>query len=205
MSTQFEPQLFSIHPRQRRDAMTLYERVLCGGRRLGAKVYVMHGPVHLAGAARNIGIGRIAPIFRELSDVASAYGITLTLENVSWCVFNTPEFGRSLRESLGDDRLKFTLDVKQAVRSGQDPLAFVDALGTGIVNVHLCGAEKMADGRLALSMPGRGSFDFAALHAALQRQKAKYAAFIEVYSDMYSDFSELYDSFARMRTIFKEQ
>ena len=31
MSMQFEPQLFSIHPRQREDALNLYERVLSAG------------------------------------------------------------------------------------------------------------------------------------------------------------------------------
>lgn len=202
MSTQFEPQLFSIHPRQRTDAWALYERVLRGARKLGAKVYVMHGPVHLSGAAKNISLARIAPIFHELSEVAASYGITLALENVSWCAFRTPSFGRALRESLGDGALKYTLDVKQAIRAGCDPLDFVEAVGPDIVNVHLCDAVLDWSGRVSLRMPGLGGFDFTALRDALIRQGAETPAFIEVYSDMYTNASELYDSYARMRPIF---
>jgi sugar phosphate isomerase/epimerase len=202
MSTQYEPQLFSIHPRQRSDALALYERVLQGARKLGAKVYVMHGPVHLSGAAKNISLARLAPIFKVLGDIAAGYGITLALENVSWCVFCTPDFGRALRETLGAGRLKFTLDIKQAMRAGQDPLDFIEAVGPDIVNVHLCDAVLGQDGRINLRLPGYGAFDFAALRDALKRQGADCPAFIEVYSDMYEDTNELYDSYARMRTIF---
>lgn len=202
MSTQFEPQLFSIHTRQRNDAWGLYERVLRGAQRLRAKVYVMHGPVYLSGTAKNISLARIAPIFRDLSALAADYGITLALENVSWCVFRTPEFGRALRETLGAGALKYTLDVKQAIRAGGDPLAFVDAVGPDVVNVHLCDAVLDQDGRVTLRMPARGSFDFCSLYDALMRAGSGAQAFVEVYSDMYDGFDELYDSYARMRAVF---
>ena len=201
MSTQFEPQLFSIHPRQRQDAWALYERVLRGAQRLKAQVYVMHGPVHLSGAAKNISLDRIAPIFLELSELAASYGVTLALENVSWCVFCTPEFGRALREATGD-RLSYTLDVKQAARSGFDPLAFADAAGGRIVNVHLCDYTRAADGALRLAMPGLGGFDFSRLCAALNQNGVSCPAFIEVYSDMYKKTDALYASAERMRRIF---
>lgn len=202
MSTQYEPQLFSIHPRQRDDALALYERVLQGAKALGAKVYVMHGPVHLAGAAKNISLSRLTPLFKELGAMAASYGIMLALENVSWCVFNTADFGRALRESIGAGGLKYTLDIKQAIRGGQDPLDFVKAVGPDIVNVHLCDAVLGQDGRVNLRLPGFGAFDFMTLREALARQGADYHAFIEVYSDMYADTQELYESYARMQTIF---
>lgn len=202
MSTQYEPQLFSIHPRQRQDALNIYERVLQGAKTLGAKVYVMHGPVHLSGAAKNISLTRLAPIFKELGDIAAGYGVTLALENVSWCVFCTAEFGRALRERLGAGSLKYTLDIKQAMRGGQDPLDFVEAVGPDIVNVHLCDAVLGHDGRIGLRLPGFGAFDFVALKNALARQGADYRAIIEVYSDMYGNTEELYDSYARMRSVF---
>ncbi|MDO4572604.1 MAG: sugar phosphate isomerase/epimerase [Clostridia bacterium] len=202
MSTQFEPQLFSVHSRQRIDAWSLYERILRGARKLGAQVYVMHGPVHLAGAAKNIQLARIAPIFRDLSDMAASYGVTLALENVSWCAFNSPAFGRALRETLGPGSLKYTLDIKQAVRSGHDPLDFIEAVGPDIVNLHLCDAAPGGDGGTCLRMPGFGVCDFQGLYDALQRQGADYAAFIEVYSDMYEDVAALYESYLSMRAIF---
>lgn len=147
MSTQFEPQIFSLHPRQRVDALAIYERVLRAAKHLGAHCYVMHGAATLAGAAKNLELSRIAPIFCELIDIAAGYGITLALENVSWCVFSSPDFGLRLREATGD-RMHYTLDIKQAARSGYSPLDYIDVMKGRLVNVHLCDYAKNADGRL---------------------------------------------------------
>lgn len=56
MSVQFEAQLFSSHPGQKKDAFALYEKVLTAASILGATHYTMHGALHLlggAGAVRN--------------------------------------------------------------------------------------------------------------------------------------------------------
>lgn len=193
MSTQFEPQLFSLHPRQRADALRIYERVLQAARRLGARCYVMHGAATLAGAAKNLQMERIAPIFAELNDMAAGYGVTLALENVSWCVFASPAFGRELRERTGD-AMHFTLDVKQAVRSGYAPAAYLDAVGDRLVNVHLCDYAVREDGGYVWRMPGQGACDFAALAQALRAHGYAGPAFVEVYSDMYRELDALFDS-----------
>lgn len=198
MSTQFEPQLFSIHPRQRADALRLYARVLRAAQRLGARCYVMHGAATLAGAAKNLEIERVAPVFSELCAMAEEHGVTLALENVSYCVFCTPEYGRLLRERTGD-RLHYTLDVKQAARSGFDPLRYVEAVGERIVNVHLCDYERLPNGRLRWRMPGQGACNLPALAAALRARGYAGPAFVEVYSDMYGGVQELYDSLAVCR------
>lgn len=206
MSTQFEPQLFSPHPRQREDAFQIFKRVLKTGRRLGAKVYVMHGAAYLSGAnknlkmARNYDVSRLAAILGELSDLAAEYGIALTLENVSWCAFSRPEIGAALADALGD-RLHYTLDVKQALRAGEDPLRFVEALGSRIVNLHLCDAKTAPDGTVTLAMPGKGDFDFAALNQKMKEAGCTGPAFMEVYNDMYSDIAELYESYAIMQRV----
>ncbi len=201
MSMQFEPQLFSIHPRQRGDAWRLYETVLRGGKRLGASYYVMHGPAHLSGTAKNIDLERIAPIFADLSALAREYGIQLTLENVSWCVFHEPEYGARLLEKIGPETIGFTLDVKQSLRSGFDPVAFVDTVGDSIRNVHLCDATELGGGAVRYEMPGYGGYDFPALFRALGAHGYAGPAFIEVYSDMYSEIPQLYESLARVNGI----
>ena len=200
MSMQFEPQLFSIHPRQRQDALELYERVLAAGKRLGAQYYVMHGPARLFGGVKNIELARIAPIFVDLAERASGYGIQLTLENVSWCVFNEPEFGVRL-QALTNGVLKHTLDVKQAVRSGHDPMDYIRAVGEHIVNVHLCDATRLPSGGVHYDMPGFGEYDFAAMFNLLGEKGYTGPAFIEVYSDMYGEIPVLYESLARMGEI----
>ncbi len=204
MSTQFEPLLFSLHSRQRGDAWKLFELVLQAAHKLGASHYVMHGPANLSGAARNLQLGRIAPIFRKMIARAAEYNVTLTLENVSWCVFSKPEYGAALREAVGGRSLKFTLDVKQAIRAGSSPLAFIDAVGDDIVNLHLCDAVTQPDGTYTLTMPGSGTVDFAAIAAALRLRGYVGPAFIEVYSDMFSDISEIYQSLELMRKLLSD-
>lgn len=198
MSMQFEPQLFSIHPRQRDDAWRIFEQVLKDGNRLGASHYVMHGPARLFGGVKNIGLARIAPIFLELAALARQYDIQLTLENVSWCVFNEPEFGLRLLDAIGGDALRFTLDVKQAVRSGHDPVEYIQAVGSRIVNVHLCDATQQENGSARYAMPGAGEYDFLRMFNELARCGYQGPAFIEVYSDMYQAIPELYESYDRM-------
>lgn len=200
MSMQFEPQLFSIHPRQREDALKLYERVLAAGKRVGARCYVMHGPARLFGGVKNIDLSRIAPIFVDLAARAAAYDIQLTLENVSWCVFNEPEFGVRLQEMTGGV-IKHTLDVKQAVRSGYDPMDFIRAVGENIINLHLCDATRLPAGGVHYDMPGFGEYDFVSMLDLLGKKGYRGPAFIEVYSDMYSQIPTLYESLARVEKI----
>ena len=198
MSMQYEPQLFSLHSRQRADAIMLFERVLAAAKRVGASHYVMHGPARLFGGVKNIEILRIAPILLDLNALAAEYGIQLTLENVSWCIFNEPEFGVRLRDVTGGV-IKHTLDVKQAVRSGYDPLEYIQAIGEQIVNVHLCDATNLEGGAARYAMPGFGSYDFVKMFNLLAENGYTGPAFVEVYSDMYSDLPVLYESCMRMR------
>lgn len=194
MGTQFEPQLFSPHARQRADALKIYRQVLRAGRILGASCYVMHGPAGLNGAVKNMDLPRIGPIVRELCEIAGEYDLKLAWENVSWCLFSIPSFGQRLLEATGADDLRFTLDIKQAVRSGYSPLEYVDAIGERLINLHICDYRYVA-GRFRLAMPGQGECGFFALRAALEQKKYKGPAFIEVYSDMFQEDSELLESY----------
>ena len=197
MSMQFEPQLFSHHPRQRADAWRIYESVLSAGKALGATLYTMHGPMRLSGTTP-VDLSYAAPVFCDLIALAREYGIALSLENVSWCAFCEPEQGERLLERIGTENLCFTLDVKQALRSGHEPVAFVERLGQTIRNVHLCDAVKHENGPVQCVMPGFGTYDFAALFAALEAAHYAGPAFIEVYADMYEDIATLYESYARI-------
>jgi len=201
MIMQFEPQLFSVHPLQRDDAWKIFEQVLADGKRLGASHYVMHGPARLFGGVKNIGLTRIAPIFAELIALAAQYGNQLTLENVSWCLFNEPSFGLRLLDAMGGGPLRFTLDVKQEVRSGYDPLDYIHAVGSHIVNVHICDASPQENGVAKYEMPGFGHYDFVTMFNELAACGYSGPAFIEVYSDMYREIPELYESYARMQAL----
>ena len=193
MSLQYEPLLFTPHPRQREDAMKAYETVLKAGELLGADHYVMHGPVVLNGVAKNLQLERLAPIFDRLSDMAEEHGLHLTLENVSYSIMPTPEIGRRLHE-LCRRPLYHTLDIKQSIRAGVDPLAFVEALGEHILAVHACDCAH-EDGRVRYCLPPRGGYDFKRLIEALERKGFAGAVLLEAYSDMYQDKNELKDAY----------
>lgn len=197
MSLQYEPLLFTPHPRQRADALKAYELVLRAGERLRADHYVMHGPVVLNGVAKNLQLERLAPIFDTLSDMAEDHGLHLTLENVSYSIMPTPEIGLAIR-SLIQRPLYHTLDIKQAIRAGVDPLAFVDAFGEWILAVHACDCD-LSGKTPRYCLPPSGGYDFKALVDALQEKGFSGTVLLEAYSDMYRDKSELKDAYLALK------
>jgi len=198
MSQQFEPQLFSLSLRQRQDAWKLFEKVLRQGRLLGAKLLVFHGPARLRGAIRNAACARIGPIVSDLADLAGEYGLRLAWENVSWCLFSHPGFAAEVLPHVKSDNLGFTLDVKQAVRSGHDPFDYLAAMGKRLCHVHLCDYDLQKPD-YGLCLPGKGTFDFQRLFSELKANGYAGAAIIEPYSDIYGKVEELSVSLSAMK------
>lgn len=197
MSLQYEPLLFTPHPRQQADALLAYESVLKAGEILHADHYVMHGPVVLGnGVSKNLQLERLAPIFDRLSAMAEDHGMRLTLENVSYSIMPTPEIGLNLHE-LCRRPLYHTLDIKQAIRAGVDPLAFVEAFGEYILAVHACDVD-LSSGKPRYCLPPKGGYDYAHLIGALQSKGFSGAVLLEAYSDMYESCEELKDAYFAM-------
>ena len=196
MSLQYEPLLFTPHPRQREDALKAYETVLKAGERLKADHYVMHGPVVLNGVAKNLQLERLAPILDRLSGMAEDHGLRLTLENVSYSIMPTPEIGLTL-QALMNKTLYHTLDVKQSIRAGVDPMAFVNAFGERILAVHACDCD-CENGTPRFCLPPRGGFDFKRVTDALGKKGFTGTALLEAYSDMYRDVAELRDAYVAL-------
>lgn len=202
MSLQYEPLLFTPHPRQRADAMKAYALVLRAGERLKADHYVMHGPVVLNGVAKNLQLERLAPIFDRLSDMAEDHGLHLTLENVSYSIMPTPEIGTAIH-SMIQRPLYHTLDIKQAIRAGVDPMRFVEALGEHIVAVHACDCD-MSEGKPRWRLPPYGGYDFKDLIGALQKKGFHGAVLLEAYSDMFREKEELRDAYDALNNMINQ-
>ena len=202
MAQQFEPQLFSIGARQRADAWKVYEKVLQAAKIICAKHYVFHGPANLLGALKNANYRRIGPIADDLAEMAASYGVKLCWENVSWAMFSYPEFAPELLEHCKSDRLYFTFDVKQAVRSGQDPLDYVENMGDRLAHVHLCDVRRDQRGKMTgLAMPGKGDYGVGARAERLNKSGYEGAAMIEVYSDLFSQPQDVLDCREKMMTV----
>jgi len=83
---------------------------------------------------------------------ARVAGVTLCLENVSWCYLRGPEHAAQLRARELD--LGFTFDTFQAAESGVDAEALLLAMGDRIANVHL--SDYAPEGPRHLP-PGQGT------------------------------------------------
>jgi len=184
--------------RQVKDAFDHYRRVLDAGAELGAKTFVYHGrntPL-LSALPWNLkwNIEALVPMCEE----AKKRGMVVAWENVCWCQLTEPSRVLEAREAL--PQVSFTLDIKQAMRAGCDPIEFVHAMGDRLSNVHVC--DWLEDGTLCL--PGEGVFDFGTLISALREVGYDGPVIMEPYLKLIQSEEALERSIAFMRNIMKE-
>lgn len=193
MGSRFEIGMFSRSARQRRDTMDMFRRVLDASSALGAGTYVYHGRYNpregtLAWNAQ-ANVDALGPMIEE----AAARGMTIGWENVSWCQLRDAQRVREARALLPQAR--FTLDIKQAMRSGEEPIRLARAMGDALCNVHVC--DWNAQGKLCL--PGEGTFNFDALFAALGETDYRGPVILEPYLELISSEAALLRSIAFLR------
>lgn len=204
LSTQFEPQLFSISQRQRDDAEKVYIQVLQAAQQLGAGLYVMHGPTRVKKIHQNMPLDyeRYAKHSARLLQMAEEYGIKLCWENVYWCTFTQPEFASELKKYEGCKDIGFVLDTKQAFQAGPDAMDYIQAMGKNLSNVHICDCYEEG-GRVFLGLPGYGRYDFKQLKCELDKAGYDGPVMLEVYKDSYKDYDMLRNSFLAMQELFE--
>ncbi len=203
LSLQFEPQLFSSHKRARKDALGIYEKVLEAGAELGASIYVMHGPAHVKRACNlNLNYEYIAEKVLPLCDMAESYGIKLTWENVHWCWYAQPLFPKLLEEHLGNGKLFYTLDIKQAAQSGHDPSDYFEFTKGTLKNIHVCDYIKTNDGSIVPELPFNGQMDHEKIKRNLSETNYDCTVMLEVYSSNYKSQSELKQAYRDVENRF---
>lgn len=120
--------------------------------------------------------------FGILADMTAQMGVTLTQENVVHFRGQDPEFLARMHRQLGD-RFAMTLDVKQAVRSGVDPIGLARRFAPQIVHLHLSDHGEKGD-----CLPvGEGSFRFSALFRTLFEGGFCGDGVLELYRSCYND------------------
>ena len=187
MSTMYEPQLFSRAKRQREDAFSLLDAALDCGARAGAGRSVFHGAPNYKGRAGEPDYGFLAEAIAAVDAHCRERGLILTWENVFWCQYRFPEFLPRLWEAGAPQTLGATLDVKQALRSGHDAMAYARAMGSRLYNLHLSDWEP--GGRIVL--PGRGQAPIAGWFHGLGELGYGGPAIVEVYQDSFGGEEEL--------------
>ena len=176
--------LFSEYERRFQDSLEFYKQYFEAANSLGASIVVLHGQRDYASSV--IPESTYFERYAALYALGQRYGVTVAQENVSKFRSETPGFIRRMRASLGDG-CAFVIDLKQAVRAGQDPFAMCEAMGERVVHVHINDNAPGAD----CLLPGRGTVDFRRFRDLLLRFGYEGDLIIEVYRKNFVELSEL--------------
>ena len=153
--------LWAPYPRMAQEVRDRFRRLLEVAAMVDAEALTWHG---LRYGLENPGL--IDAFFESAAwagQQARAAGLTLCLENVSWCYLRTPEQVWAVRDA--DLPVAFTFDAFQACESDVEPAVLVRAMGDRLVTVHL--SDYRAEGPRHLP-PGEGDLDWPRLLRALQ-------------------------------------
>jgi sugar phosphate isomerase/epimerase len=183
-SSSFEPYLFDSYKRRRDDMLVYFKKVCKAARILGAKCYTFHGMRFQDFKYLNKKL--ILEIYDMLTYIALEEGITLAQENVSWCMSSNIDFLKIIKESCKYP-LGFTLDIKQAYKSGIEPEKYIDIMERDIINFHI----NDRDNNNVCLLPGKGTVDYKKIFCKLNKIGYNGMGIIEVYSDNYSNYEEL--------------
>lgn len=178
--------LFSDYRRRFDDSLEFYKNYLNACRILGARILVLHGRrCDQPGISDEEFFERYLRLYR----LGKQYGVAVAQENVNLFCSHSPEFVRRMRRACGSE-CAFVLDVKQAVRSGENPFELCDAMGEKICQVHLNDNDASSDCKL----PGFGTMDYRRLIARLKKYGYDGSLTIEVYRKSFGEPSELRDA-----------
>lgn len=181
--------LFSGYDRRIEEMLALYRGFFGSMNTLGAKIFVLHGAILSSRCTPSHYIKQ----FALLAETAREYGVTVAQENVSYCMSGKLEFLKMMKRELGP-LANFVLDLKQARRSCENPLDYVDALGGSIIHCHVSDADGSHD-----CLPvGEGCFDFAALARRMRANGFDGAFIVELYRENYREFAQLKESVDRL-------
>lgn len=187
--------LFSAYERRVQDMIEYYKRFFEIMNRFGTKIFVFHGNKYQTPVEEELYFER----FARLAETASGFEITAAQENVARCQSRSLSFLEHMSEYLKDG-VHFVLDVKQAVRAGEDPEDIVKVLGEKIVHVHLSDHGKKGD-----CLPvGRGEFDIESFLTHLKQKKFDGSVMIELYRNNYKDVSELAENYSLLKEIIQK-
>ncbi|MBR2321832.1 MAG: sugar phosphate isomerase/epimerase [Clostridia bacterium] len=191
LNTNFEPQLFAVHPRVREDAFFWLKKVLDSANALGAPYYTFHGTARMKRAARMPNFDnfpRMIEGFARILEVCRIHGVGLCLENVEWATYNRPSVFKTLAQELPD--LRGVLDIKQARISGYPYEEYLTEMGDRLAYAHVSDIDE--SGKMCL--PGKGGFDFDTLVKRLKDVGFDGALLIEAYAGDYQHPTELKES-----------
>lgn len=187
---------FSDYERRFEDALEYYRLYFRLMNIVGADVFVFHG------GKGNINREFYCERYSKLFRLGREFGVTVAVENVSRCTCASTAFIRDISKMLGDE-FAFVLDTKQALRAGENPMAFLDAAGKKTVHVHISDSGERGD----CLMIGRGSFQFRRFFDKLYALNPHANVILELYRSGFNGISDLisgYNILTKMLESYQE-
>ena len=146
-------ELWSPYPRMLSEARERFLHTLEIANRLEARALTWHGIRF--GFKNPTFVARFLDSTAWAAEQARAAGVTLCLENVSWCYLRTPEQIRTIDEHCVP--VGFTFDSFQAGETSTDPAALIRAMNSRLTTVHLADYDPAGPRHLPL---GEGKLDW---------------------------------------------
>lgn len=180
--------LFSDYYKRFEDSIEFYKNYFQFANLLGAKLIVLHGDRRFQ---NNGGIAdeQYFERYYKLAETGRKMGVTVAQENVNMFRSQSPAFVRKMREYLGND-VDFVFDIKQAVRSGNDPYEMCKAMGDRIIHLHINDNNSESD----CMLPGRGTMDYKKILSLMKSQGFNGKAVIEVYNRHFKTIDDITQS-----------
>jgi len=153
--------LWALYPRMIQETRARFGRLLEIAVMLEARALTWHGLRYGVDNPR-----LVAAFFESTAwagEQAQAAGVTLCIENVSWCYLRTPEQVVAIRQA--GLPVGFTFDTFQSGESGTDPAALIHAMDSRLTTVHL---SDYTPAGLRHLPPGEGTLDWPVILRALQ-------------------------------------
>ncbi|WP_295084866.1 sugar phosphate isomerase/epimerase [Ruminococcus sp.] len=187
---EIEPQMFfSDYERRISDMLEYYKFYFRFMNIVGADIFVFHGgkPSSTCDAERYC--ERYSRLFR----LGREFGVTVAIENVSRCKSGSSAFIKEIKNMLGSE-FAFVLDTKQALRSNENPISFLDIVGDKISHVHISDSGEMGDCLLI----GRGRFNFKQFFEKLSGYNPDCSVILELYRSGFKGISDLISSYNKL-------
>ncbi len=181
---------FSEYERRVDEAFDLYSRYFEAAAELGAEVFVLHGDRPGGFLSEEQTFER----FARLAERGESFGIIVTQENVVRNRGRDLGYLVRMKEYLGS-LAAFTLDLKQAIRSGYDPMEILNTLGRSVRHIHISDSDGESD-----CLPvGRGNADIAGFLGKLKELDYDGGVILELYRENYKEYEELTESLSVLR------
>jgi sugar phosphate isomerase/epimerase/predicted metal-dependent hydrolase len=165
----------SLHPlttpyrRRTEEARVLFDRGIAAAVELGARTLVWHGLARHEAPAPDAW-ERFVAATAELAAACGAAGVTLAIENVSWCIVSSVRDVMALAARLPEigpaEAVGFAFDPFQAAEAGANPFMILAAMEGRIADVHISD-HKEGDPASRHLPPGDGDLPWPALVRAI--------------------------------------